>query len=75
MSQINRVRVLIPNEFFVPAGPAPFIPKSTTKKEKPKSKKALREEMEQAEADALQALIDKKPLKRKDVVEYFKSRA
>lgn len=68
--------MLIPNEFFVPAGPAanPFIPKSTTKKEKPKSKKALREEMEQAEADALQALIDKKPLKRKDVVEYFKTR-
>jgi hypothetical protein len=30
--------------------------------------------MEQAEADALQALIDKKPLKRKDVVEYFKTR-
>jgi hypothetical protein len=71
-------RILLPNEFFVPeqAKDVHRI-RTVTKgkdKEKPKSKKALRDEMEAEEAAALQALLDKDKLKRKDVEEYFRAR-
>jgi len=69
-------RVLLPNEFFVPEQARDvYNVRTTTKKtEKPKSKKALREEMEAEEAAALQALLDKEKLKRKDVEDYFRAR-
>jgi hypothetical protein len=69
-------RILLPNEFFVPehAKDAHHTRTVTKGKEKPKSKKALRDEMEAEEAAALQALLDKDKLKRKEVEEYFRER-
>lgn len=71
-------RILLPNDFFTPehAKDMHHI-RTVTKgkeKEKPKSKKALRDEMEAEEAAALQALLDKDKLKRKEVEEYFRER-
>ena len=73
-------RILLPNEFFVPEQAKDVhrirtVTKgSGSDKEKPKSKKALRDEMEAEEAAALQALLDKDKLKRKEVEEYFRAR-
>jgi hypothetical protein len=69
-------RILLPNEFFVPeqAKDVHRIRTVTKATEKPKSKKALRDEMEAEEAAALQALLDKDKLKRKEVEDYFRAR-
>jgi hypothetical protein len=75
-------RILLPNDFFTPEHAKDVhhirtVTKGSDKdksKEKPKSKKALKDEMEAEEAAALQALLDKDKLKRKEVEEYFRER-